>query len=229
MASQVQQIILSTPAAVVTAVTTQQTPLANVAFTINGTLASGGVASLTTARRVTVVSAGNDSATTFSITGTDRNGNVFTETILGANIGTVTTIHDFLTVTRVSASVQPAGAGASIGTSATGSSTAIILDAYPTPSNIGITLKFTGTVTFNIEGSNEDYSSTGWDLNNATPTWISPVAYLGFALASLTALTQGSTPNVLIIQPLTMLRLTVTSGTGTVQASIQKSIGFARF
>ena len=49
-----------------------QTPLAAGALTINGALATGGVATIAVPARITITSAGNDSTNTFVVVGTDH-------------------------------------------------------------------------------------------------------------------------------------------------------------
>lgn len=221
---------LTVPAAVVTAVATQQ---AVSTWVINGTLASGGVASLTTARRVTVVSAGNDSATTFTIAGKDRNGNAFTEAILGANIGTVTTVHDFFQVTGVTSSVAAAGAGASIGTSNTASTAPLVVDQMANPGQFAFLARLvSGAATFGIECSVDDFSPA-WDTNTNAPLWFTnPVGFIATAAAApAAAVFSGlSATNMGVIkQPLTMIRLTTTAGQGTVSLTILQALGIRGF
>ena len=79
-------------------------------LTINGTLASGGVATLDVPRHVSITSAGNNSARTFTITGTDRYGNAITETIGGPNATTVAGAKNFATVTQVTVDDNTTGA-----------------------------------------------------------------------------------------------------------------------
>ncbi len=87
--------------------TSQSLPFAG-ALTLNGSLVSGGVATLDAPRRIAITSAGNDSGITWTITGTARsqqNGVVQSETIKGATLGnTVYTTQDFATVTSIVAS-----------------------------------------------------------------------------------------------------------------------------
>lgn len=224
---------LTVPAAVTTAVATQQNPNANVAYVIDGTLAAGGIASLTTPRRVTIVSNGDDSASTFSITGTDRNGNAFTELKLGSNASTATSVHDFLTVTRVSASVKPAGLGASIGTSNTASTAPLIVDQQSNPGQFGFLARLvSGAATFGIECSLDDFSPA-WDTNNNAPLWFTnPVGLIATAAATPAAAVfsgLSATNNGVINQPLTMIRLTTTAGQGTVSLTILQALGIKRF
>jgi len=84
-----------------------QSPAA-AALTINGSLASGGVATLLEARNVIITSGGNDSGITFAVVGTDIFGSALTETITGANTGVATGAKAFKTIT----SVTPSGAAA---------------------------------------------------------------------------------------------------------------------
>jgi hypothetical protein len=79
-------------------------------LTIDGAQASGGVATFTAARFVTITSAGSDDGRTFTVTGTDVNGNAQTETIAGPDTATVTGTLYFRTVTTVSVDDDTAGA-----------------------------------------------------------------------------------------------------------------------
>ena len=78
-----------------------QTPSGAGNLTINGAKASGGVATFDSARQVTITSAGNDSARTFTVTGTDTKGDTVTEDITGPNNTTVTGSVFFATVTQI--------------------------------------------------------------------------------------------------------------------------------
>jgi len=81
----------------------------NAALVIGGALASGGAVSLSHGRVVSVLSAGNDAAKSFTVTGTDVNGDAQTESITGANAGTATGTSYFLTISGISAVGNPAG------------------------------------------------------------------------------------------------------------------------
>lgn len=79
-------------------------------LTIDGAQTSGGVATFTAARFVTITSSGTDDGRTFTVTGTDVNGNAQTETITGPDTATVTGTLYFRTVTTVSVDDDTAGA-----------------------------------------------------------------------------------------------------------------------
>jgi hypothetical protein len=81
----------------------------NAALTIGGALASGGSCTFDAGRIVTILSAGNDAAKSFTVTGTDVNGDAQTESITGANAGTATGTKYFKTVSGISAVGNPAG------------------------------------------------------------------------------------------------------------------------
>ena len=81
----------------------------NAALTIGGALASGGSCTFDAGRIVTILSAGNDAAKSFTVTGTDVNGDAQTESITGANAGTATGSKYFKTISGISAVGNPAG------------------------------------------------------------------------------------------------------------------------
>ena len=62
----------------------------NAALVIEGALASGGSCTFNAGRVVTILSAGDDSGISFTVTGTDVNSDSQTESITGANAGTAT-------------------------------------------------------------------------------------------------------------------------------------------
>ena len=81
----------------------------NAALTIGGALASGGSCTFDAGRVVTILSAGDDSAKSFTVVGTDVNGDSQTESITGANAGTATGSNYFKTVASITAVGNPAG------------------------------------------------------------------------------------------------------------------------
>lgn len=90
-------------------------------LTINGALATGGVATLAAAQKVTITSAGNDTAITFTITGTDADGVTISEAVTGANASTAKSTKYFKTITQVAVSgdssavtVGPVGADGAV-------------------------------------------------------------------------------------------------------------------
>jgi len=105
-------ILADTTAANTDGVCESQTPAGGGAqdLTIDGAQTSGGVATFTAARLITIASTGADDGRTFTVTGTDVNGNAQTETITGPDTATVTGTLYFRTVTTVSVDDDTAGA-----------------------------------------------------------------------------------------------------------------------
>jgi hypothetical protein len=81
----------------------------NAALVIGGALASGGSCTFNSGRIVTILSAGNDSSKSFTVVGTDVNGDSQTESITGANAGTATGTKYFKTIASITAVGNPAG------------------------------------------------------------------------------------------------------------------------
>jgi hypothetical protein len=104
-------IAADTTAADADGVCQSQTPAAGGQqnLTINGALSSGGVATFASARLITIASAANDSARTFTVTGTDVNGVAQTERIAGPATTVTGTLY-FRTVTQVTVDANTAGA-----------------------------------------------------------------------------------------------------------------------
>ena len=76
----------------------------------NLALVGGGTVILSASRQITITSAGNDSDKTFTIMGTDADGNALTEVVTGANANVATSTNYFKTITSIDPSANPAGA-----------------------------------------------------------------------------------------------------------------------
>ena len=222
MAGTTKQISYQLAASAATGISTSASGTAAVSLLINGSLTTAGVATLDSgtapagsgqkiARRVIVTSAGDDSGITFTITGTDRYGRPQVEVLTGGkntvNSGVAQSAHDFATVT----SIVPSGNTASTvtaGTNGVGSSAPWITDTWANPGNYGLGVIDPSGAGYNIEGAYDDLSPS-WDVNNNSPTWYT--AFDGSAAG-----TANASP---LYGPYTMLRLTITSGTGQVIAN----------
>lgn len=120
-------------------------------LTLNGDLVSNGSATLDYARQLGILSAGNDAGITFTVTGTDANGNSLSEVVTGAAgaPGTSETTGYFKTVTQVTASGAAAG-NVSVGTVDEFASQIIPTDwRSNSPVAIGITV--TGTIDYTVQ------------------------------------------------------------------------------
>lgn len=203
-------------AAVANGIAQSQTGTAGTALTLNGSLVSGGVATLDSggaARRVLLTPAADESAHTFTITGTDRNGRPQTEVLTGsANPTTAQSLKDFLTVSKIVPNNTTTGAVV-FGTNSVGSSAPYILDMYVNPANYGVSTVVAGTVNYTIEKSSDDLAPA-YDLTLSNPTW--------YPSTSFTA--QTTNVDGIISGPCTMIRLTINSGTGDATARIITSL-----
>lgn len=142
--------------------------------TLNGSLVSGGVATLDQPRRVLFTSAGNDSGITFTITGTDWNNVPASEVLTGANATTTYSVYDYKTVTSIVASGASAG-NVSIGTNGVASSRPVFLDTYADSSTyIQTDTGGSAAITYSIQLSGDNpndpstpYTSARW-VNSGT-------------------------------------------------------------
>ena len=107
---------------------------------LGGALASGGVYTADYARQITIVSNGADNGRTFTVTGTDANGDAQTEAITGPSTATVESAKYFKTVTSIA--VDDACAG---------SISSGIVDEFVT-SVIPLNYRNAGPATVSIEG-----------------------------------------------------------------------------
>lgn len=196
---------LATPVA--NNIATSQTP--STSFTINGALATGGIATLDTPRRVLFTPAANESTKTFTITGTNASGMPQSEAILGGNATVFYTNLDFATVSSITISAAAAGA-ITVGTNNVASSPWVRFDEYAMPQT-AIQCTVTGTVTYSLQQTLQDPNSP---TNSTLPyslTWLntSDTAAVN-ATASLQTSYQYSP---------VFAKITISAGTGSVSAT----------
>ncbi len=84
--------------------------LSGTSFSLNGDLISSGSATFINPQKVTISSVGDDSARTFTVSGTDKSGTNQSETITGANAGTATSSKYFKTVSGITVDAAPSAA-----------------------------------------------------------------------------------------------------------------------
>lgn len=200
-------IIKSLAAANATTIAASQSP-ATSALTINGSLAVSGLATLDSQRRVVLASGGNDSAVTFTVVGTNENGNPITDSFLGANTSTVQSNLDFLTVKSITPSASVAST-ITAGTGNAGSSQWRIMNLGVSPFNCELSCvpTTTGAVNFTAQYTYDDPNNLPSGV--AFPTAFSHPTVTG------TASIDGS-----LLSPVFATRLLINSGTGTVRMTI---------
>lgn len=170
------------------AIAEDQTTVGAGDLVLDGALVVNGVAVMDTPRQVAIESAGNLSAITFTVFGTNSSGNVVSESLAGPNAGTVVTGRDdWVTITQISVSAA-VGTNVEVGTNGVGGSIPIPLDQYISPFNVSLGVIIgSGTADVTIQYTFDDvWTGIGehtWlphpDLTNVTAnadgTFISPV------------------------------------------------------
>ena len=167
-------------------------------------------ATLDVARRVLFTSAGDDSANTATVTGTDFAGLPISETKALANATTAYTELDFLTVTSITTAAAIATT-VTVGTNGVASSQWATFDPYAGTAPIAIQATVSGTVNFTIQQTLDDPNSTSNAVARSSVTW---VAHPDSAVASATATAQAN-----YAYPPAYARVLLNSGTGTVKAT----------
>ena len=202
---------LTLSAAVNNAVCLDQTRVGAGALTINGTLATGGVATFAVAYTVSVTSTGNDSSRTYTITGTNANGQTISETITGPNTTTVYTTRYFKTVTGVSVVGGGTVGTVRVGFGTSGVTPTIPIDNHGRP-EISLQAVVSGTATWTIQQTLDN----PWE--SATLNWFDHSDPL---MVGQTVSRQGNYAYVPAA-----VRLKITSGTGTVTFTVVQSGDF---
>lgn len=188
-----------------------QTPLAGGDLTLNGTLVSGGVATLSPAGFITITTNGDESAKNATVYGTTAEGwtVVLGPFALAASATTTTySVISFATVTRIAVSAA-LGAAVTVGTAQSGAGPWMPLDIM-VPNQVT-------TISTNISGSlNYSWQFTNDNIWGEAPTFaIDPNTIIAYAhpVAGLTGASSdqvGSTTTLM-----RAVRFLVNSGSGT--------------
>ena len=194
-------------------IATSQTPLAAGDLTLDGALASGGVATLGTGRvqrRVVISPVGIETGRTFTIEGTNADGTKISEELAGVAAPSVSqSARDYQTVTRVAVDAATAAA-VSVGTNSVGATPWIVLDRHRSPFAVGFGITLEGVVTYQPQHTFDDVQRLGAPppdvfLNDGTP----------FADPGATESQDGN-----IAFPVGAFRVQINSGTGTLRIRV---------
>jgi hypothetical protein len=174
---------------------------------INGDLASGGVATFGEQQRVTLYSAADLRALTFTVYGTTKAGDTISEAITGPNAGTVTATANFKTTTRVAVS-GAVGTNVTVGISNALETGWMSLDHAKPVKGIAVELSSGASLTYEVQyGVRNRYGSS--DPETAVQ-----------ALADGTLTAKTGSAGVVATIPFPMIRLKITSfasGTATLR------------
>jgi hypothetical protein len=124
-----------------------------------------------TARQVTITPAGDESANTFIVTGTDSYGSVFSETVAGKNAIASTTSSYFKTIISIAIANNAANA-ITVGMTNTASSPWVRFDDFA-PSNISIQCTVNGSVTYTVQATINDPNDPFYPVPIGSMTWVS--------------------------------------------------------
>ena len=198
-------------AASATAICASQTPTS--AFTLNGSIVTGGVAILDTARRVLFTTVANESAKTATIVGTDVNGSITSEVLTLPNATTAFSVMDYKTVTSITISASATGA-ITVGTNGVASSMWVRLDDWA-PAQTSVQATVTGTVNYTVQQTLDDPNGA---MNSMLP-------YQVVWFSSPDSTLVGATGNIqsnYAFAP-TFVRVLLNSGGGTVTLRVLQS------
>lgn len=169
-------------------------------LTLNGAFVAGGIAQLDAQRKVGIASAGNLSAVTFTVFGTDQAGNSVSESLAGPNNNTVSTTLDFYTVTRVAVSAA-VGTNVTVGTTGVGASAPVALDQYISPFSVSVGCTVSGTIDYTVQYTYDNVFASAGPFN-----WTDDANLTGETTAAA-----GS-----YSAPVSAIRVLTNSGTGSV-------------
>ncbi len=169
------------------AIALSQTPSGAGALTLNGSLASGGVATMDNPRRVLLTFAANETGHNFVITGADVSGSTISETIAGTTAGTVYSVLDYKTVTSITISAAATG-GIKAGTNSIGGSPWVRFDDWAPP-EIAIQCTVSGTINYTVQQTLDDPNSPNYTVTPAAVTWVN---HPDTNLVSATTTVQGN-------------------------------------
>jgi hypothetical protein len=189
-----------------------QTPSAG-PLTLDGVLVTSGVAVLDVQRRVLITTAADESAKTFTVTGTNWAGNSISQTITGPNATTGATTISFKTVTSVTISATAAGA-VTVGTNGVADSPWVRFDDFA-PNYVSATCVIDGTANWTVQITLDDpndpqspVAAGSMTFQNATDTNLVSQA--------------GSNRGGIQYAP-TFARVVLNSGTGSVRGTFLQS------
>lgn len=189
-----------------------QTPVAG-PLLLNGALVSGGVAVLDVQRRVLITAAGDESGTSFTVTGTNWQGNTISEVVPGPNATTASTNNSFKTVTSVTIANNAAGA-VEVGTNGVADSPWVRFDDWA-PNYISVNCTVTGTVNYSVQTSLDDPN------NIANPVAVDSMTWLDALDANIVSESTNKSGGITYAP--TFARVVLNSGTGSVRSVFLQS------
>ncbi len=204
-------------AASATGIALSQTLASAGQLALTGALVANGVAVLATGvveRAVLLTFAGvGNNTVNYTIRGLNASGGRIVETIAGPSIaGTVVSTLFFQQVDEIESDAPTTGA-LSAGTTVNGGSGWLIMDRYRDPFNVSIGATVDGTVNYTIQHTYDDLLSA-----EAAEPGFTPAVFDHPTMAAETTAAEG-----IYDYPVSAIRVTINSGTGTVEAVITQA------
>lgn len=150
--------------AIVTQVTSDGATAGNVSV---GTYSA---AVVSPAGRVTITPAGDESTNSFTITGTNWNGDTISEVLAGQNATASTSVLDYKTVTSV-VPENATAAAVEVGAAQSGGSRWMRLDSWAN-AQVGVQVNVSGTIDYSVEQTFDDPNSPTNPVAVADVTWL---------------------------------------------------------
>jgi hypothetical protein len=180
---------------------------------LNGTLVSGGVATLDTPRTVLITTTDNESSNNFTLQGTDWAGSPITETITGPNNTTGASVLSYKTITKILNSANIT-ANVTVGTTGNASSPWIRMDRWAfTPITKAVVVS--GTANYTVQVSMDDPNALVNSVTPANMTWFSDSDTNFVAKAASAFGVSAFIPN--------WFRVFLNSGNGTVTMTVSQA------
>lgn len=148
-----------------------QKPAGAGAMLLNGALASGNAVALTCGTIISITSTGDESGKTFTVVGTDQNGNSLTEVVTGPNNTTVVSTGYFRSIASITVSAATAQ-NITIGTTDDTSSPWIQVNRY-SADGYTLAVDVTGTVEYTVYYTLDNIQTT------AAPLWVAITEFSG--------------------------------------------------
>lgn len=187
-----------------TKIATSQTPTGAGNLTLDGALTSGGTyTAADAAHKITIVSAADETARTFVITGTDADGVAQTESVAGVNANTATSTKYFKTVTSISVDAATAGA-ITVGIASAVQTRTIQVNTRSSSFQVTNAFVVSGTINYTLSHTYDKFMNTP-DINQVAPT--NTVTYIDDATVASKTANFAS----LAAQPVSASKLTVNS------------------
>jgi hypothetical protein len=204
-------VTLALEAADDNAIAESQTPGGAGNLTLDGALATDGVATLVVPQFLLLTTAADETGKTFTFYYTDRYGTAQTYATAGVNNTTKVIPINAKTVTRIAVSAATAGA-ILVGITAVGTTKWLPVNWHAADFQLGFACVVTGTVNYHIEYCWDGLFDVGFNEADAT-------AFVDANITNETSSQSGSYTG----GPMTGVRLKINSGTGSVQMTMIQS------